>query len=168
MTDGEGNTVDFTNCIIVMTSNAGYGAEKLGKGTLGFNVSEADTVDSEKIAMEALKETFKPEFLNRLDNIVIFDKLTEEQSKEIVTLMLSQLTKRVLKNSGVEVVFRKSLVDHIAENGFSSEYGARNLRREIQNTVEDLLADEILSGELTDGDKAVVTWQKNKVVVTKK
>ena len=168
MTDGEGNTVDFTNCIIVMTSNAGYGAEKLGKSTLGFNVSEADTVDSEKIAMEALKETFKPEFLNRLDNIVIFDKLTEEQSKEIVTLMLSQLTKRVLKNSGVEVVFRKSLVDHIAENGFSSEYGARNLRREIQNTVEDLLADEILSDELTNGDKAVVTWQKNKVVVTKK
>ena len=167
MTDGEGNTVDFTNCIIVMTSNAGYGAEKLGKGKLGFEVTDVNNDDPEKIAMEALKETFKPEFLNRLDNIVIFDKLTEEQSKKIVTLMLSRLSDRIFKNNGINVTFRKPLVNHIASTGFSSEYGARNLRREIQNTLEDLLADKILSDEIIKGDNVIVTWKDNKVFITK-
>lgn len=167
MTDGEGNTVDFTNCIIVMTSNAGYGAEKLGKGRLGFGVNETNSDNTEKIAMEALKETFKPEFLNRLDNIVIFDKLNEEQCKKIVTLMLSKLSERIYKNNGISITFRKPLVNHIVSDGFSREYGARNLKREIQNTVEDLLADSILSEELVKGDKAVVTWKGNKVVITK-
>lgn len=167
MTDGEGNTVDFTNCIIVMTSNAGYGADKLGKGRLGFNVTDTNSDNPEKIAMEALKETFKPEFLNRLDNIVIFDKLDEEQCKKIVTLLLSKLSERIYKNNGVRVTFRKTLINHIASTGFSSEYGARNLKREIQNTVEDLIADSILGEELVKGDKAVVTWKDNKVVITK-
>lgn len=167
MTDGEGNTVDFTNCIIVMTSNAGYGAERLGKGHLGFASSEVTKENPEKVAMEALKETFKPEFLNRLDNIVIFDKLNEEQCKEIVTLMLSKLSDRIYKNNGVMVTFKKSLVNHIASAGFSSEYGARNLRREIQNTIEDLLADSILNEELVKGDKAAVAWKDNKVIITK-
>ena len=167
MTDGEGNTVDFTNCIIVMTSNAGYGAERLGKGHLGFASSEVTKENPEKVAMEALKETFKPEFLNRLDNIVIFDKLNEEQCKEIVTLMLSKLSDRIYKNNGVRVTFKKSLVNHIASVGFSSEYGARNLRREIQNTIEDLLADSILNEELVKGDKAAVAWKDNKVIITK-
>lgn len=167
MTDGEGNTVDFTNCIIVMTSNAGYGAEKLGKGKLGFDVTDDKSDNPEKIAMEALKETFKPEFINRLDNIVIFDKLDEDQCKKIVTLMLSKLSERIYKNNGVTVTFRKPLVNHIASVGFSSEYGARNLKREIQNTIEDLLADSILTEELVKGDKAFVTWKGDKVVITK-
>ena len=167
MTDGEGNTVDFTNCIVVMTSNAGYGAEKLGKGRLGFGVSDANLDNTEKIAMEALKETFKPEFINRLDNIVIFDKLDEEHCKKIVTIMLSKLSERIYKNNGVKVTFRKPLINHIASVGFSNEYGARNLKREIQNTIEDVLADSILNEELVKGDKAFVTWKDNKVVITK-
>lgn len=167
MTDGEGNTVDFTNCIIVMTSNAGYGAEKIGKGRLGFGATDSNIDNPEKIAMEALKESFKPEFLNRLDNIVVFDKLNEEQCSNITTLMLRRLAERIYKNNGISIAFRKSLVNHIVSAGFSSEYGARNLRREIQDTVEDLLADSILSEELVKGDKAVVTWKNNKVFITK-
>lgn len=167
MTDGEGNTVDFTNCIIVMTSNAGYGAEKIGKSRLGFGATDSNIDNPEKIAMEALKENFKPEFLNRLDNIVVFDKLNEEQCSNITTLMLRRLAERIYKNNGISIAFRKSLVNHIVSAGFSSEYGARNLRREIQDTVEDLLADSILSEELVKGDKAVVTWKNNKVFITK-
>ena len=167
MTDGEGNTVDFTNCIIVMTSNAGYGAEKIGKGRLGFGATDSNIDNPEKIAMEALKESFKPEFLNRLDNIVVFDKLNEEQCSNITTLMLRRLAERIYKNNGISITFRKPLVNHIVSAGFSSEYGARNLRREIQDTVEDLLADSILSEELVKGDKAVVTWKNNKVFITK-
>ena len=170
MTDGEGNTVDFTNCIIVMTSNAGYGAEKLGKGHIGFgtSVDEIDSNKTEKIAMEALKETFKPEFINRLDNIVIFEKLNEEQSKKIVELMLNKLSDRVYKNNKITITFGKSVVNRVASAGFSDDYGARNLRREIQNTIEDAISDKIIDETLVKNDKALVTWKNNKIIITKK
>ena len=168
MTDGEGNTVDFTNCIIVMTSNAGYGAEKLGKSKLGFNADSYDTDDSEKIALEALKDTFKPEFLNRLDNIVIFEKLEKEQCKDIVKLMLDKLSERVYKNNGITLKFGKSVVDYITDCGFSTEYGARNIRREIQNKLEDVISDAILSETLKNGDTATVSVRNSKVKITVK
>lgn len=169
MTDGEGNTVDFTNCIIVMTSNAGYGAEKLNRGNIGFASDNSQNAeDTEKIAMEALKETFKPEFLNRLDNIVVFDKLNTKQCKDIVKLMLNKLSKRIYDNNEITVRFADSIVNSIAEKGFSDEYGARNLRREIQNTIEDILADEILSGTLASGDTATVSMRNNKIHITRR
>ena len=169
MTDGEGNTVDFTNCIIVMTSNAGYGAEKLNRGNIGFASDNSQNAeDTEKIAMEALKETFKPEFLNRLDNIVVFDKLNTKQCKDIVKLMLNKLSKRIYDNNEITVRFADSIVNSIAEKGFSDEYGARNLRREIQNTIEDILADEILSGALASGDTATVSMRNNKIHITRR
>ena len=162
LTDAEGNKVDFTNCILVMTSNAGYGADGMAKGSLGFGSStiEKSNKEKEKIALKALEDTFKPEFLNRLDNIVIFDKLSKEQCMCITKLLLNKLSTRLL-DKGINIKFNTSVVEHITEHGYSDKYGARNIRREIQDTVEDKLADAILSGELTDGCKASVSWTKS-------
>jgi len=148
LTDGEGTTVDFTNCIIVMTSNAGYGAEILGKGKLGFVHTTTNDKETEKIVMDSLKETFKPEFLNRIDNVVVFDKLSKDEINDITRLLLDKLTKRIDKNNNINIVFDTSIIEHIASKAYSEEYGARNVKREIQNTIEDILADKILTGEL--------------------
>lgn len=168
LTDGQGRTTDFSNCIIVMTSNAGYGAEKIGKGHIGFNTVATEYMDTEKIAMEALKSTFKPEFLNRLDNIVVFNKLGEKQSKQITKLLLAKLSKRIYDNREITIKFSDSVVNSIANKGFSSEYGARNLKREIQNTVEDELSDRILAGSLEKGDTVTVSFKDNKLKLVKK
>lgn len=159
LTDGEGTTVDFTNCIIVMTSNAGYGADGLAKKALGFGAEavEIDAREAERRALKALEETFKPEFLNRIDNVVIFDKLTKEQCGEIVKLGLNKVAKR-LEDRDIKLKFDKSVVDSIVENGYDDKYGARNINREIQDTVEDALADAILLGNLKDGDTKVVKF----------
>ena len=152
LTDGEGTTVDFTNCIIVMTSNAGYGADG-NKAGLGFNNTNntVSAKESERKALKALEDTFRPEFLNRIDNVVIFEKLTKEQCYNIVKLMLTKIESR-LKNQNITIKFNKSVINHIVEVGYSDKYGARNLKREIQDTVEDFLADAILSGELKEND----------------
>lgn len=166
LTDGEGEKVDFTNCIIVMTSNAGYGAEGMNKLKLGFN-SEAvklSSNESEKIARKALKETFKPEFINRIDNIVIFDKLTIENCKSVTRLLLNKLSNR-LKDQDININFTDELVNMIVENGYSEEYGARNLRREIQDNVEDMIADQILSKQLKEGCKVTMTYNNNKIEI---
>lgn len=166
LTDGHGDTVDFTNCIIVMTSNAGYGADGLNKTGIGFGTSGIIKSDNEKekIAMKALESTFRPEFLNRLDNVVIFDKLDKEQCKKITKLLLSKLSDR-LKEQNIEIKFNSSIIDRITANGYSDKYGARNLRREIQDTVEDIISDAILSEELKPGMKASVSWVKDKVKI---
>lgn len=165
LTDGEGTTVDFTNCIIVMTSNAGYGADGMQRGSLGFNntVSKVDSRENERRALKALEETFKPEFLNRIDNVVIFEKLTKEQCNEIVKLMLKDIETR-LKDKNIKVRFTKSIIEHIVEIGYSDKYGARNLRREIQDTVEDALSDAILGGDVVEGESITVKYI-DKVVI---
>lgn len=166
LTDGQGSTVDFTKCIIVMTSNAGYGADGMIKKTLGFtsgNEKQLDAREKEKIAIKALEETFKPEFLNRLDNIVIFNALSKDKCKDIVKLLLDKLKNRVAEQK-IELKFNKSIIDKIVNDGYSEKYGARNLRREIQDTLEDAVADNILSGVLYEGCEASVSWKNNKVV----
>jgi ATP-dependent Clp protease ATP-binding subunit ClpC len=168
MTDGEGTTVDFTNCIVVMTSNAGYGAEKLSSGTIGFGtVNDVENKDKEKIALEALRETFKPEFLNRLDNIVVFDALGKEQCENVTKIMLNKLSDRLYNNSGIKVKFNKSVVKHITDVGYSEKYGARNIKRAIQNEIEDALADSIISGKYKSGDSVSMKYSKNNVELTK-
>lgn len=171
LTDGEGSTVDFTNCIIVMTSNAGYGADGMNKKSLGFAASnDTEKVDprkNEKIAMKALSETFKPEFLNRLDDIVIFEKLNRDDCYKIATLLLNKLAKRLL-DKNIKIKFNKSVVEFIVNNGYSDEYGARNIKRTIQTTVEDALADEILSCRLCDGCSATVSCKKDNIIVNVK
>jgi ATP-dependent Clp protease ATP-binding subunit ClpC len=167
LTDGEGQTVDFTNCIIVMTSNAGYGADGMNKQPLGFggNAEAKSTRETEKIAMQALESTFKPEFLNRIDNLVIFEKLTKEQCKEITKLLLNKLTDRIKSNKNIDVTFDESVITRITDNGYSDKYGARNLKREIQDTVEDELSDAILSNKIYSGCKAVVKYENDNIVI---
>lgn len=165
LTDSEGETADLTNCIVIMTSNAGYGADNMSKGSLGFcsnTESINDIHKNEKIAMKALEETFKPEFLNRLDNIVIFDKLTKEQCEDIVKLLLNKLKNRVAEQ-GIELKFCKSVISMIVENGYSDKYGARNIKREIQNRLEDVISDAILDKTLYKGCTASVKYANNQV-----
>lgn len=151
--DGEGNEVDFRNCIIVMTSNAGYGAESLNKRVSGFNVLNTGVDDSarrEKIAMDALESTFKVEFLNRIDNIVIFDKLTKEQIKDVTRLMLSNINKR-LADRNIEFEFTDSVVEAVSEAGYSEKYGARNISRMIQSKVMDSVSDAMICRRIKSG-----------------
>lgn len=158
LTDGEGVMVDFTNCIIVMTSNAGYGADGMSKKKLGFN-SESKPLTSkekEKIAKEALEATFRPELLNRLDNIVIFESLDKETCKSITRLSMDKLADRLKANRNIQMSYTDGVVDYITENGYSGKYGARNINREIQDSIEDKLADLILSDYLIDGCSCTV------------
>ena len=166
LTDGEGTTVDFTNCIIVMTSNAGYGADSLMKKSLGFgnDTSAVSDREIEQKALKALEDTFRPEFLNRIDNLVIFDKITKEQCKKITKLMLNKLHARLLEQN-INIKFDDSLVTRIAEQGYSDKYGARHLRREIQDTVEDFVSDAILSGELNKGDCKTLVFKDNSIAI---
>lgn len=172
LTDGQGETVDFTNCIIIMTSNTGYGAEELDKKTLGFN-SEAkdkqfDNIEKDVKVRKALEQTFKPEFINRFDDIVIFDKLDKHQCERIVELMLEKLSERIDNNTEITVTFSDSLVKHIADVGFSDKYGARNLRRSIQDIVEDDVSMFILDGTMKKGEAYIVDYDdnSNKLVVS--
>lgn len=169
LTDSEGRTVDFTNCIIVMTSNAGYGAEILGKGKIGFSGGSINksTEEVDKIVLNALKETFKPEFLNRVDNVVVFDKLNKEEITEITKLLLDKLSARVYKNNNINVVFDNSVVEFVADTAYSEEYGARNIKREIQNSIEYVLADKILASEFKKGTTIDVSYD-NKIVLKEK
>lgn len=168
LTDSEGTTVDFTNCIIVMTSNAGYGADGMHKGSFGFGENKEldDPHRIEKIAFEALEQTFRPEFLNRLDNIVIFDKLTEEQTKEIAKLQLNKLADRI-KEQDISLKFDRTLIDAITSRGYSDKYGARNIRREIQDTVEDKLSTALLSDDIKQGDLVTLKWKNNKLEIAR-
>ena len=169
LTDGQGQTVDFTNCIVVMTSNAGYGADIIGKKKLGFGITEdhKDYREAERVAIRELESTFRPELLNRIDNIVIFDKLNKEQCNEIVKLLLNKLSNRLLEEHNIIIKFNTSVIEHITEHGYSDKYGARNLRREIQDTVEDIIADAIISEQLTKNCKCSISYTKQGIKIKK-
>jgi len=172
LTDGQGDTVDFTNCIIIMTSNTGYGADQINRQAVGFNsgAKSAKCADSERDAKvrKALEQTFRPEFINRFDDIVIFDKLDKTQCERIVELMLDKLSERIDSNTRINITFSDSLVKHITDVGFSDKYGARNLRREIQNIVEDDVSMYILNGTMKKGETYIVDYDcdSDKLVVT--
>lgn len=166
MTDGRGETVDFTNCIIVMTSNAGYGADTFNKKAIGFAMNEVSTAYNEKEmkAMKALEQTFKPEFLNRIDNIVIFEKITKEQSKEIVKLQFNELASRVKDNHKHKLTFTDELIDFVVEQGYDDRYNARNLKRATQTLVENKLCDYILSRS-DFGDELQLGFESGEVTI---
>lgn len=172
LTDGQGETVDFTNCIIIMTSNTGYGAEELDRRALGFSSGakdkQSDDIEKDIKVRKALEQTFKPEFINRFDDIVIFDKLDKDQCKRIVELMLEKLSERIDNNTEITVTFSDSLVRHIADIGFSDKYGARNLRRSIQDIVEDDVSMFILNGTMKKGEAYIVDYDDDskKLVVS--
>ena len=155
LTDSQGNSVSFSNTIIIMTSNAG---SNLNTNSIGFGKS---TIDNNKI-MDSLKEVFRPEFLNRVDEIISFDALTKEQLLQIVDLMLND-TIKALKEKDISIKITPSAKDFILEKGTDIKFGARPLRRAIQRYVEDELSEMILRNELQDGQNVVVDLQENKL-----
>ncbi len=170
LTDAQGRRVDFRNTVIIMTSNLGA-KSILGKqgSRLGFGKEEADAGKSEhdKITekvMAEVKRAFKPEFLNRIDDIIVFDRLTEENIKSIASLMIENVKKR-LSESGITASFTDAAIAEIAESGFDEEYGARPLRRAIQSRVEDMLSEKIIDGEITPGSSVTVDCEDKKLVV---
>lgn len=172
LTDAQGRKVDFKNTVIIMTSNLGA-KEILGNvsSKLGFNHEDnsANLSEHEKIknkVMEEVKRAFKPEFLNRIDDIIVFDRLSEENIKDIAKLMLKSLEKR-LESNEITVTFSDEAISKIAKSGFDPVYGARPLRRAIQNEIEDMLSEEIIDGNIKNGDNVTVTVSDDKFVVNK-
>ena len=155
LTDSQGNTVSFENTIIIMTSNAG---SNLNNNSIGF---AKESIDKNKVE-RALKEIFRPEFLNRVDEIVVFDSLTKEQLLQIVDLLLNN-TKQALKNKEMELNVTDSAKNYILEKGTDLKYGARPLRRAIQKYVEDEIADIILKGQVSSYQTINVDLVDNKL-----
>ena len=154
LTDSTGRTVSFKNTIIVMTSNAG--AHMIGTGrTMGFGASPMTDVRSYEAmkdsVMKEVKELFRPEFINRVDELIVFHSLTEEDIRRIADMMLSQVAKR-LQERDVHLTWDDEVASHLAREGYDAKYGARPLRREIQRTVEDMLSEALIRGDIALGD----------------
>ena len=161
LTDSQGNTVSFENTIIIMTSNAG---SNINTNSIGFGVtSEAN----KNRTLSALKDIFRPEFLNRIDEIVVFDSLTSEQLMKIVELMLFD-TQKVLNDRNIKLLVDTDVKNYLLEKGTDVKYGARPLRRAVQRYIEDELVDMILRGDLQNGEQVEATMdkEKNKVKFT--
>ena len=154
LTDGQGRRVDFKNCIIIMTSNVGAKLISQKQKAFGFAAGAKELEQNEKEIKDAvmgeLRNTFRPEFLNRVDDIIVFQRLTKENIKEIASRLLAVLQKRV-EDMGIEVTFSDEAVSKIADAGFDDVYGARPLKRAIQSRIEDALSEEMLKGNVKKG-----------------
>jgi len=160
LTDSKGRTVDFKNTLLIMTSNIGSKVIEKGGGSLGFEFSAADAEDSQysrirSLVNEELKQYFRPEFLNRVDEIIVFRQLKKEEVKEIADIMLREVFGR-LQDQGIVLEVTERFKDRLVEEGYNPSYGARPLRRAIMRLLEDSLAEEILSGRVKEGDTALV------------
>lgn len=165
LTDSKGRTVDFRNTIVIMTSNVGASSLRYNK-YVGFSVDD-EKVDYERMkdqVMEELKRSFRPEFLNRIDEVIVFHALEKEQLKEIVTLLSETLIER-MRNQDIELELSDKAKTKIVEEGYEPEYGARPLRRAIQKNIEDLLSEELLKGTIKAGQKVLVDVEDGKFVV---
>ncbi len=165
LTDSRGRVVDFKNTIIIMTSNVGArNIEHSNK--LGFSVGEDESKDRyekmKEVVMEEMKKAFRPEFLNRLDDIIVFSHLTREEIRQIVDVMLADLIKR-LQLQEISVEIPDDVKDHLAKEGYSQAYGARPLRRLIQKTIEDCMAEELLTGLAKEGDTILLKLEGKKI-----
>lgn len=168
LTDSKGRTVDFRNTVLILTSNVGAEALRRNK-YVGFSIQdgEQDYKDMKGKVMEELKKAFRPEFLNRIDEIIVFHALEKPQLKEIVTLLADQLVKR-LAEQNMHLEITETAKDKIAEEGFDPEYGARPLKRAIQKIVEDRLSEELLKGAIAPGQQIVVDVEKGELTVKTK
>lgn len=165
ITDAHGRKVDFKQTIIIMTSNAGAQAIVEPK-QLGFISQKDEKKDYEKMkasVMEEVRRLFKPEFLNRIDEIMVFHTLKKEEIRKIVTLLLKSLEKRCQEQMNIQLNVTNSAVDYIAEAGFDAKYGARPLRRAIQSKIEDRLANELLEGKIKRGDTVQVQYRNKEI-----
>ena len=171
LTDAQGRTVNFKNAVIIMTSNVGMQTIRKQK-TLGFAVSEGDLARSEyekmkENVMDELRKTFRPEFLNRIDDIIVFHSLDKEHISKIVDLMLIDLKKR-LEDLDITLEVSDSAKEFIADEGFDAEFGARPLKRAIQKMVEDQISEELLKGTVTAGSEVLVELSGDKLVIKPK
>lgn len=168
LTDAQGRRVDFKNTVIIMTSNLGAseilgnGTSKLGFGNASDSKSEKETIKDK--VMAEVKRAFRPEFLNRIDEIIVFDRLEKEDIKKIAGLMLKSLEKRLAENE-ITVSFTDACIEKISDEGFDRVYGARPLRRAIQNELEDLLSEKIIDGEIKAGDSITVDHSDDGYIV---
>lgn len=169
ITDSQGRRVDFKNTIIIMTSNAGAQSIVEPK-KLGFGAKEDEKLDHERMkssVMEEVRRIFRPEFLNRIDETIVFRSLNREDLKQIVALLVKDIEERCSSQLGIELTVRDAAKAWIVERAFDRKYGARPLRRKLQEEIEDRLAEEIIQGNLVAGDQVVVTTKDKKIVVTK-
>ena len=167
LTDSRGRVIDFKNTIIIMTSNNGV-SEIAKMKKLGFSGdSEQAYDDMKEKLMESLKNTFKPEFLNRVDDIIIFNQLTKDETKQIAKILVANLSKR-LKENGMNLEVTDKAIDFLADKGYDKEYGARPLKRVIQRMVEDRLSEEILKNTIHQGQTVVVDFDGSQLTFTNK
>ena len=165
LTDSKGRKVDFRNTILIMTSNLGATALRDEKSVgFGAKTIQHDHAAMEKRIREELKNAFRPELLNRIDEIIVFHKLTKPELRQIVQLMTKDIKTR-LAELNIELKFTSGVIDLIAEEGFDPEYGARPIRRAIQKKIEDPLSEALLSGEIRFGQKVTIGSQKGKVTI---
>ena len=166
ITDSQGRTVDFKNTVIIMTSNAGAGSI-ISPKRLGFASKDDEKQNYEAMkasVMEEVRRMFKPEFLNRIDEIIVFHALNKEQMKQIVTILFKELISRCQEQMGITLKIRDSVKTHLVDSAYDVKYGARPLKRAIQTQVEDPLADALLSGEIRKGSQVTVTMRRGKLV----
>lgn len=165
LTDSQGRTVDFKNTVIIMTSNVGARLITEKQKSLGFTSeeesSEEKQQDIKELVMGELKKVFRPEFLNRVDDIIVFNKLNKDEIKQIASKMLNTLADR-LKNMNIEISFTDEAVTAIADKGFDDNYGARPLRRAIQSEIEDPLSEKMLEGNIKENSKIVCGFKDDK------
>jgi ATP-dependent Clp protease ATP-binding subunit ClpC len=160
ITDAQGRTVDFKNTIIIMTSNAGA-SRIMEPKRLGFGAVENEKADYETMksnVMEELKHMFKPEFLNRIDDIIVFHALNKENISKIIDIMLKEISGRVYEQMNITISVTASAKKYLVDSGYDKKYGARPLRRALVTKVEDPLAEEILSGKIKAGDKVKISY----------
>ncbi len=165
LTDSHGRVVDFKNTVIIMTSNLGSGSLAVSPKKLGFTTKAEDELENEKeikAVNDALKAAFRPEFLNRVDEIVVFHKLSDESIKSIARLMLSEIQKRI-EEKNIGITFGEDVVEQLAKEGFDPVYGARPLRRAMQRKIEDSLSTELLDGSINSGNKVEAYMEGNNV-----
>jgi len=171
LTDSKGRTVDFKNTLIIMTSNIGSKVIEKGGGGLGFEFSGESAEYSQynrirSLVNEELKQYFRPEFLNRLDEIIVFRQLTRDEVKEIAEIMLKEVFARI-EDKGIALSVSNAFKERLVEEGYNPSYGARPLRRAVMRLLEDSLAEGVLSGKIKSGDEALVDIDENKQVIVK-
>ena len=159
LTDSKGRTVDFKNTLLILTSNVGSKVIEKGGGGLGFELSD-DPGDSQynrikSLVNEELKQYFRPEFLNRLDEIIVFRQLTKDEVGQIAEIMLKEVFTRI-SEKGIQLEVTARFKTHLIDEGFNPIYGARPLRRAVMRLLEDTLSEEFLSEKIKEGDTAVV------------
>jgi ATPases with chaperone activity, ATP-binding subunit len=170
ITDSQGRTVDFKNTVIILTSNVGARLITNKQTNLGFSELKAEENDYEKtkeLVLAELKHLFKPEFLNRVDDIIVFHKLSKENTAEIVNVLMNKLQKK-LEEMDIKITFTQNTIEAITDKGYDETYGARPLRRAIQRHIEDFISEEMLEKRILSTEEYVVDYKDNKFVIEKR